>query len=69
MKPCPFCGETHPYIHTEYETDGSEAIWKFVKCQKCGARTRGKWFTRGNDCPLFYQEVRDEWNNRQGETA
>lgn len=63
LKDCPFCG-SEAHISTEYETDGSDCTWKFVRCSKCGARTRGKWFSGHNDCPIFYEEVRDEWNQR-----
>lgn len=64
LKPCPFCGTKNPQMKTSYDTDGSDAIWKYVECFKCGARTRGKWFTPGNDCPQFYAEVREYWNSR-----
>lgn len=64
LKPCPFCGSEKNYIKTRYDEDGSDATWKFVECSNCGCRTRGKWFTASNDCPIFYEEVRDEWNKR-----
>lgn len=64
LKPCPFCGDQSPIMHSSYDTDGSDATWKFIKCHKCGARTQGKWFSHGNDCPIFYEEVRDQWNIR-----
>ena len=63
MKPCPFCGGS-PIMKTDYDTDGSEATWKFIECSKCRARSGGKWFSPGNDCPIFYEEVRDQWNIR-----
>ena len=64
LKPCPFCGDKNPWISTSYDNDGSNSTWKYVKCIKCHARTGGKWFTGNNDCPQFYEEVRDEWNTR-----
>lgn len=60
---CPFCGSGSE-IRTSYDNDGSNAVWKFVQCNGCGSRTMGKWFSPGNDCPLFYEEVRDQWNRR-----
>lgn len=33
LKPCPFCGDSSPYIH------GDEYYW--VQCFSCGAETQG----------------------------
>ena len=64
MKPCPFCGGT-PHIASEYE-DYSESGGKFfwVRCGSCRAQSAKKYAAQGNDCPNFYAEVRDEWNQR-----
>lgn len=65
LKPCPFCGDNNAFMRTDYDTDGSNCTWKYIEC-KCGIRTRGKWFSGSNDCPIFYEEVRYEWNKRLG---
>lgn len=64
LKECPFCGDKDASIRTEYDNDGSNTTWKYVECIKCRSRTAGKWFSGTNDCPIFYEEVRDQWNQR-----
>lgn len=60
LKPCPFCGGPADIRHS-HDEDG--CYWAAVKCRKCGASTRGKWASNRSDtCPIFYGEVRDEWN-------
>lgn len=56
-----FCGDL-PKMKTEYSSDYSDTTWKYIQCDTCRVRTLGKWYSKGNDCPIFYQEVRDEWN-------
>lgn len=67
MKPCPFCGGA-PHIVSEYEPY-SESGGKFyrVRCGSCRAQSAAKYASQGNDCPIFYAEVRDEWNQRHEE--
>ena len=59
LLPCPFCGGDAS-IKRSYDDDMT--LWIKVECNKCGATTRGNWCRE--DCPLFYQERRDEWNTR-----
>ncbi|WP_422383241.1 hypothetical protein [Roseibium album] len=62
FKPCPFCGDA-AFIRTSYDED--ECYWAWVECKGCGARTRGHWASdSSNTCPIFYAEVRDDWNQR-----
>ena len=64
LKPCPFCGSTEAYLRRS--TDQDDCTFVHVECRNCRAKSADKWFSRGNDCPLFYQEIRDAWNNRPG---
>ena len=59
---CPFCGGKS-HIGRESDLDGFGTFY-FVQCDKCRARSGQKYVSTGNDCPLFYAEVRDEWNRR-----
>lgn len=61
LKPCPCCGGKGR-IRSDYDADMTR--WHHVECDDCPMRTKGKWHSDGNDCPLYYQEIRDEWNNR-----
>lgn len=62
LLPCPFCGGTPGMAHS-YDADG--CYWARVRCDACGAQTRGRWASnRGDACPIFYGEVRSEWNQR-----
>jgi hypothetical protein len=61
LKPCPFCGAS-AFMAREHDPD--DIAWSYVRCRGCGVSTRGKWYSAGNDCPLLYEEVRDEWNTR-----
>ncbi|PTA90959.1 hypothetical protein C9415_21575 [Kluyvera sp. Nf5] len=70
LLPCPFCGHTVPYLtsepdHPEY---GSGGRFYYVKCPKCRAQSGSKYASPGNDCQIFYSEVRDEWNQRAVES-
>ena len=62
LKPCPFCGGK-PRIDTEYDMDGFGNFHK-VECSKCGASSKAHFATQGNECPQYYQEVRDGWQQR-----
>lgn len=62
LKPCPFCGGA-AHIAREYDPDGFGKFY-FVKCSKCRAQSGLKYASNGNDCPIFYSEVRSEWNQR-----
>lgn len=64
IKPCPFCGGK-PHIASEYEPyseSGGKFYW--VRCGSCRAQSAKKYAAQGNDCPVFYSEVWDEWNQR-----
>lgn len=62
LKPCPFCGGKGAIKH-KHDVDG--CLWASVACLDCGCGTRGKWVSDSSDaCPIFYAEVRDEWNRR-----
>jgi hypothetical protein len=62
LKSCPFCGKKATLTHS-YDPDG--CYWAYIKCNGCEVRSRGKWTSvRSDACPLFYEEVRDEWNTR-----
>ncbi|EME1467920.1 Lar family restriction alleviation protein [Serratia marcescens] len=67
LKPCPFCGGA-AHITSEVG-DPWDDIGKFhyVRCGTCRARSGAKYASNGNDCPIFYQEVRAEWNHRSGD--
>lgn len=69
LKPCHFCGNKRVLMKTDYDTVGNDCTLNYIECDKCGARTRGKWVSANNDCPQFYEEVRDQWNFRaEGES-
>ena len=63
LKPCPFCGG-EARITSEYDTDGFGTFHK-VECRTCGASSKQHFVSRGNDCPQYYQEGRDDWNMRE----
>ena len=63
LKPCPFCGG-EARIVSEYDTDGFGEFHK-VACRACGASSKHHFVSSGNDCPQYYQEVRDDWNMRE----
>ena len=48
-------------MRTDADSDGF-GRFVFIECGKCGLRSRGKYFSKGNDCPMIRQEARDEWN-------
>lgn len=59
---CPACGGK-PFIRRSHDADGMR--WSHVECQGCGLRTRGKWVASSSDeCPIFFQEVWEEWPRR-----
>lgn len=43
-------------------------VFLSIKCRQCGAKSRDKYHSHGNDCPQTYQEVRDAWNTRTDAT-
>ena len=64
LKACPCCGSERVRLTKTYDTDGTE--WHYVECADCGLRTRGKWVsTPDNTCPIFFEEVRSQWNHRK----
>ena len=66
LKICPFCGGK---ARMSKNYDGDMVQWDFVKCDSCGARSRGKWVSHSsNACPIYYEEVRQEWNTRTKDT-
>lgn len=62
LKPCPFCG-SEAYMASDHDPDGY-GKFRFMECRKCRARSTGKYHSNGNDCPIFYEEVRALWNTR-----
>lgn len=63
MKSCPFCGSDKVGICREADYDGFGTFLS-VKCQGCMSQSTQHFVSRGNECPQFYQEVRDSWNRR-----
>lgn len=66
LKPCPFCGG-EARIDTEYDMDGFGNFHK-VECKSCGASSKAHFCSQGNECPQYYQEVRDDWQNRANDS-
>lgn len=65
LKPCPFCGSPEVHIVRDYDYEGaSTCVHVSVECRKCRARSGSNWYSEGNDCPKFYEEIRDRWNTR-----
>lgn len=65
LLPCPFCGAAAHIAHSE-DQDG--CYWAKVRCSGCGVESRGRWASnRSTNWPIFYGEVRDEWNTRTTE--
>lgn len=62
LKNCPFCGGK-AHIDTEYDMDGFGNFHK-VECLDCGASSKQHFCTQGNECPEYYNEVREDWQNR-----
>lgn len=62
LLPCPFCGG-RGLMSREPDLDGFGTFLS-IQCVACRGRSRPKYYSRGNDCPQTYQEVRDEWNTR-----
>ncbi|MCW8110135.1 Lar family restriction alleviation protein [Yersinia intermedia] len=64
LLPCPFCGGMG--YSTSEAGDPFDDIGRFyyVRCGKCGARSGAKYVPNGCDCPQTYQEIRDDWNQR-----
>jgi hypothetical protein len=67
LKPCPFCGDSKAYISRE--TDPDNCLWVKIQCRKCDAASSPKWCSRGNDDPLFYEEIREAWNRRADQVS
>src|SRR5512138_1982687 len=61
LLPCPFCGGKAG-IHRSHDADGM--LWVGVRCQGCGAASTQDWCSPGNDCPIFYEGIRNSWNRR-----
>ena len=68
LKPCPFCGGEKVGMATEHDADGF-GMFKFIACKACGASSRRHFVSNGNECPQFYEEVRDSWNSRHVDEA
>ncbi|HFN3475744.1 TPA: Lar family restriction alleviation protein [Enterobacter hormaechei] len=65
LLPCPFCGGVaHVASEAEHPEYGSGGRFYFVRCGSCRAQSGSKYAGPGNDCPIFYSEVRSEWNQR-----
>ena len=63
LKPCPFCGGEKVGVATEHDAD-SFGMFKFIACKACGGSSRRHFVSNGNECPQFYEQVRDSWNSR-----
>lgn len=62
LLPCPFCFKAAAF---QRDRDPDGCMWVKVKCTGCGAETRGNRFTDpSGPCPIGYQELRDQWNQR-----
>ena len=61
LKPCPFCGGNSISFRStpDMDTDGK---FHCVSCNECGAKSREKFAM--DACPLFYEELRNQWNTR-----
>lgn len=67
LKSCPFCGSDKVDLRREHDTEADLlCTFVFVECRTCRARSGSNWFWEGNDCPQFYEEIRERWNTRQG---
>ncbi|HBB9211321.1 TPA: DUF551 domain-containing protein [Escherichia coli] len=63
LKACPFCGADNARIQKELDYDDMGYFY-YVECPDCRSRSGSKFCSHGNDCPIFYSEVRSEWNDR-----
>ena len=63
MKNCPFCGGK-PRIAREWDSDTHDGRFVFVECSDCRSSSRKHYVSGSNDCPLFYEEVRNDWEKR-----
>ena len=68
LKPCPFCGGEKVGMATE-SNKIVFGMFKFIACKDCGASSRRYFVSNGNECPQFYEEVRDSWNRRPVDEA
>lgn len=66
LLPCPFCG-SDARISTEHDEDAF-GLFYYVICQKCRSRSSSKFVSNGEECPNFYEEVRELWNARHQTT-
>ncbi|EFF7648073.1 Lar family restriction alleviation protein [Escherichia coli] len=65
LLPCPFCGgAAHVASEADHPEYGSGGRFYFVRCGTCRAQSGSKYAAPGNDCAIFYSEVRAEWNQR-----
>lgn len=69
LKPCPFCGNEAVSIQSESDHPeyGSGGRFYYVRCPSCRAQSGSKY--AHEVCPIFYSEVRQEWNNRAAPPA
>lgn len=69
LKPCPFCGNESVSIQSESDHPeyGSGGRFYYVRCPSCRAQSGSKY--AHEVCPIFYSEVRQEWNNRASPPA
>ncbi|BEA28026.1 hypothetical protein DLV94_09005 [Shigella flexneri] len=68
LLPCPFCGgAAHVASEADHPEYGSGGRFYFVRCGTCRAQSGSKYAAPGNDCAIFYSEVRAEWNQRAKE--
>lgn len=64
-KKCPFCGDAETYLHYNGSKYG---YYYYVKCELCGAQTRGVLRKR-RELPPVGEEDFEEWTNTAARTA
>lgn len=64
LKCCPFCGGKGQIRDEAGDPFDDIGRFYYVRCVDCRAQSGSKYASNGNDCPIFYEEVRQEWNQR-----
>ena len=61
MELCPACESDRSSMRSERDADGFGTFY-WIQCSNCGFRSREHFASE--ECPQFFQEVRDSWNIR-----